>query len=203
MKIFCIGRNYVNHAKELNNPVPESPVIFMKPSTALLINNRPLYYPEFTSDLHYEAEIVIKICKNGRHVQPGFAHTYYDQWTLGLDFTARDVQIQLKSKGLPWEKAKAWDHSAAIGTFQPIAHVANIQALNFSLRKNGQIVQAGNTADMIFSIDQLIVQISKYFKLQTGDLVFTGTPAGVGPVQIGDVLEGFVQEQKVLSCEIK
>ena len=203
MKIFCIGRNYINHAKELNNPVPESPVIFMKPSTALLIKNRPLYYPEFTSDLHYEAEIVIKICKNGRHVQPGFAYTYYDQWTLGLDFTARDVQSQLKSKGLPWEKAKAWDHSAAIGAFQPIAKVPDIQSLNFSLRKNGQIVQTGNTADMIFSIDQLIVQISKYFKLQTGDLVFTGTPAGVGPVQIGDILEGFVQEQKVLSCEIK
>ena len=203
MKIICIGRNYINHAKELDNPVPATPVIFMKPSTALLIKNRPLYYPEFTRELHYEAEIVVKINKNGRHVQPGFASTYYDQFTVGIDFTARDVQRELKAKGLPWERAKAWDFSAAIGEFIPVSAVNDIQKLPFYLHKNGEVVQSGNTADMIFTIDHLIVEISKYFKLQTGDLLFTGTPAGVGPAQVGDRLEGFVEERCVMSCTIK
>ncbi len=203
MKIFCIGRNYIDHAKELDNPVPDTPVIFIKPSTALLIKNRPLYYPDFTKDLQYEAEIVVKICKNGRHVQESFAHTYYDAFSLGIDFTARDIQREMKAKGLPWERAKAWDFSAAIGEFQALSSIKDIQNLSFELQKNGESVQSGNTADMIFSTDRLIVEISKYFKLQTGDLLFTGTPAGVGQVQIGNTLEGFIEGRKVLSCTIK
>ncbi len=203
MKIFCIGRNYINHAKELKNAVPSSPVIFMKPSTALLIKNKPLYYPSFTKELHYEAELVVKICKNGRHVQKEFAHTYYNAYTLGIDFTARDVQRELKSKGLPWELAKAWDHSAAIGEFIPISKYFDIQEVDFSLQKNGERVQSGRTSDMIFPIDDLIVYISQFFKLQHGDILFTGTPAGVGPVEIGDRLVGYVEGEPLLNCEIR
>lgn len=202
MKIICIGRNYVNHAKELNNPVPKQPLVFMKPQTALVKNNRDFYYPEFTEDLHHEAEIVLKICKNGKHIQEKFAHKYFKEITIGIDFTARDVQSRCKSKGHPWEIAKAFDHSAPIGEFISIENI-DTSAIEFSLTKNGETVQNGNTKDLIFPFATLISHVSKYFTLQTGDLIFTGTPAGVGAVSIGDTLEGFIGNQKLLECKIK
>ena len=206
MKIICVGRNYMDHAKELNNPIPKKPLIFMKPPSALLVNNKPLYYPDFTKNLHYEAEIVLKIGKNGKYVQPEFAHEYYNQIAFGIDFTARDLQSELKQKGHPWEIAKGFDGSAAISEFISIEKV-NRSAIEFELKKNGETVQKGNTKDVIFSFDQIIVYISQFFKLQMGDLIFTGTPAGVGPVVIGDRLEGFIAERQqvnhLLSCEIK
>lgn len=206
MKVICIGRNYSDHAKELNNPVPSKPMIFMKPPSALLVNNKPFYYPEFTNDLHYELELVVKICKNGRHIQPSYAHKYYEQVALGIDFTARDLQTECKQKGHPWEIAKGFDGSAPISDFISIDKV-NRNAIEFELHKNGTLVQKGNTKDMIFSIDQIIVYISKFFKLQMGDIIYTGTPAGVGPVVIGDKLEGLLHTKDeilpMLSVEIK
>lgn len=191
MKIFCIGRNYVDHAKELGNAVPAQPLVFMKPPSALLVNNKPFYYPEFTNNLHYECELVLKICKNGRHVQPEFASKYYNEVALGIDFTARDIQQKCKEKGHPWEIAKGFDQSAVLSPFVPIERV-NRHAIEFELKKNGEVVQHGNTKDLIFDFDTLIVYLSKFFKLQMGDMIYTGTPAGVGPVQIGDKLEGFL-----------
>ena len=206
MKIICIGRNYAEHAKELNNPVPSSPVVFMKPPSALLVNNKPFYYPEFTQDLHHEVEIVLKVGKNGRHVQPEFAKEYYPEIGLGIDFTARDVQKRLKEKGHPWEIAKGFDGSAVISNFLP-ADQFNRGAIEFELKKNGAVVQHGNTKDLLFSFDDIIVYVSKFFKLQMGDLIYTGTPAGVGPVQIGDRLEGFLHTKTAVKsmfhCEIK
>ena len=206
MKIICIGRNYVDHAKELNNPVPSKPMVFMKPPSALLVNNKPFYYPEFTQDLHFEVELVIKIGKNGKHIQPAFAADYISEIGLGIDFTARDLQNKCKEKGHPWEIAKGFDGSAVISSFLPVAQF-NRHAIEFALHKNGQQVQHGNSKDMIFSFEDIIVYTSQFFKLQMGDLVYTGTPAGVGPVQIGDRLEGFLHtKQEVLSmfhCDIK
>ncbi len=206
MKIICIGRNYVDHAKELNNPVPSQPLVFMKPSSALLVNDKPLYYPEFTEDLHYEVEVVLKIGKNGRHVQPEFASKYYTQVALGIDFTARDVQARCKAKGHPWEIAKGFDNSAVLSPFVDISEV-NREAIEFRLDKNGETVQRGNTKDMIFSFQDIIVYVSKFFKLHQGDMIYTGTPAGVGPVKIGDKLEGFMslktEEKPMFSCEIR
>lgn len=203
MKIFCIGRNYADHAKELNNPVPAEPIIFMKPPTALVVNNKPFYYPNFTQDLHYEGEIVLRVCKNGRSVQPEFAHRYYDAVAFGIDFTARDVQERLKQKGHPWEIAKAFDHSAPISPWMPLEELPNPKDIHFQLKKNGQVVQNGHTRDLLFSFEALIVHISRYFTLQKSDLIFTGTPAGVGPVQIGDVLEGLIEGRHMLTCAIK
>ena len=207
MKIICIGRNYAEHAKELDNPVPERPVVFMKPATALLVNDKPFYYPEFTKDLHHEAEIVLKICKNGKHIQPGFAGDYYEEIAFGIDFTARDLQQECKQKGQPWEIAKAFDGSAPVSPFIPTEQVDR-SAIAFELRKNGTTVQQGNTRDMLFSIEDIIVYVSKFFILQMGDLIFTGTPAGVGPVKVGDRLEGFIhlkngEVRSMLNCEIK
>jgi len=206
MKIICIGRNYRDHAKELNNPVPKKPLIFMKPSSALLINKKPLYYPEFTQDLHHEIEVVLKVCKNGRHVQPEFASEYYKEVALGIDFTARDIQKLCKEKGHPWEIAKAFDGSASLSEFVPLDDVYE-EGIPFELKKNGVVVQSGHTKDLIFDFDYLITYVSKFFKLQMGDLIYTGTPAGVGPVQIGDVLEGNFKKQSnttpLLYCEIK
>jgi len=206
MKIICIGRNYADHAKELNNPVPQQPVVFMKPPSALLVNNKPLYYPEFTKELHYEVELVLKIGKNGRHVQPEFAEGYYPEIGLGIDFTARDLQQRCKEKGHTWEIAKGFDGSALISNFLPIEQ-CNRQAIEFSLRKNGEEVQHGNTKDLLFGFDKLIVYLSQFFKLQMGDLIYTGTPPGVGPVQIGDHLEGFLhtrtEVKKMFQCDIK
>lgn len=203
MKIIAIGRNYIDHAKELDNPVPDSPVIFMKPDTALLKDNRDFYFPEFSKDIHYEVELVVRICNEGKHVSEKFAHKYYDAIGVGIDFTARDLQSQLKSKGLPWEIAKAFDHSAVISPLLPKEEVENLQSIVFSLQKNGVEVQRGNTADMIFSVDRLITYISQRITLRKGDLLYTGTPAGVGPVQIGDRLEGFLQEKSMFTCNIK
>ena len=206
MKIICIGRNYIDHAKELNNPVPSKPVVFMKPSSALLVNNKPFYYPEFTKDLHHEIEVVLKVCKNGRHVQPEFASGYYDQVGLGIDFTARDLQSDCKAKGHPWEIAKGFDGSAVLGPFLPIEQV-NRSAVEFHLEKNGEKVQEGNTKDLIFSFEEVIVYVSKFFKLQVGDLIYTGTPAGVGPVKVGDRLTGFLHTKSTIKemfvCDIK
>lgn len=203
MKILCIGRNYIDHAKELNNPIPSSPVIFMKPETALIPKNHPFHYPDFTKDLHYEAEIVVRINKNGKHIEERFAGDYFNEIGIGIDFTARDLQSQLKEKGLPWEKAKAWDHSAPISrNFISVNEIKNLHDLNFSLKKNGTIVQVGNTKDMIFSIEKLISEISSFFMLKMGDLIFTGTPAGVGPVSIGDTLEAFIEDKSMLKVKI-
>lgn len=203
MKIICVGRNYADHAKELKNEVPSEPVIFMKPKNALLQNNHPFYYPEFTDNLHYECELVLRICKNGKHIQEKFADKYYDQLGIGIDFTARDLQDKQKQKGLPWEIAKAFDNSAVVGQFIPIAADLDKKDINFCLYKNKQIVQQGNTKDLLFSFDFLIAYISKYFTLNIGDLVFTGTPAGVGPVEIGDKLEAFIENDSLLEFEIK
>lgn len=203
MKIFCIGRNYLDHAKELNNPVPSEPLIFMKPSTALLVNNKPFYHPDFSDNIHYEGEIVLRICKNGRSVQPEFASRYYDAVAFGIDFTARDLQDKLKAKGQPWEIAKGFDRSAPISKFMPLGELKKPEAIAFQLRKNGELVQDGNTQDLIFSFNTIICHISRYFTLQTNDYIFTGTPAGVGPIQIGDVLDGYIEGQHLLQCKIK
>lgn len=203
MKIFCIGRNYSEHAKELNNPVPSEPIVFMKPPTALLLNNRPFYYPDFTQNLHYEGEIVLRIGKNGRSVQPEFADRYIDAIAFGFDFTARDLQDTLKAKGHPWEIAKGFDRSAPLSAFIPMDRVSNPSDIHFQTRKNGELVQDGHTKDLIFSFNQLVVYISRYFTLHKGDYIFTGTPPGVGPVQVGDVLEGWIEDQKILECAIR
>jgi len=203
MKIFCIGRNYAEHAKELNNPIPEEPVIFMKPPTALLRDNQAFYIPDFSNDVHYEVELVLRVCKNGKSVEREFASKYYDAVGLGIDFTARDIQSKCKAKGLPWEKAKAFDHSAVLGGFVSFDKLKDHKSIRFGLEKNGEVVQSGDSADMLFDFDALIVQVSKYFTLQQGDLIYTGTPAGVGPVAIGDVLSGQLEGEQMFTCEIK
>ncbi len=188
MKIFCVGRNYADHARELNNPLPTEPVIFMKPATALLKPGQDFYLPNFSQEIHYECEVVLKVCKMGKHIAPEFAHKYFQEFTLGLDFTARDLQRKLKEKGLPWEKAKAFDQSAFVGEWRSKEKYP-VENLSFSLLKNGEMVQQGNTQDLIFSFQQLVCQISRFFTLQVGDLIYTGTPAGVGAVSMGDTLE--------------
>jgi acylpyruvate hydrolase len=204
MKIICVGRNYVAHAAELGNEVPDSPMLFMKPHTALLTDNKPMYYPDFTNDLNYEAELVLKICKNGRHVQPEFADTYYDQIGFGIDFTARDLQQKCKEKGHPWEIAKAFDHSAPLSKkFIPVIDLPDPNSIKFEMSLNGQVVQKGDSALMIYSFNDIICYASRFFKLQLGDYIFTGTPAGVGPVKRGDILTGFIEGQQMLTCEIK
>jgi len=203
MKIICIGRNYRDHAKELNNPVPVKPLVFMKPPSALLIKNKPMYIPDFTKNLHYEAEIVLKICKNGKHVQSEFAKKYYKEIAFGIDFTARDLQDQCKAKGHPWEIAKAFDNSAALSEFISLGKVNQAAGIKFQMKKNGEVVQDGNTKYLIFDFDYLICYVSKFFKLQMGDYIYTGTPAGVGPVQIGDKLEGFIEGEKLMDCQIR
>ena len=202
MKIFCIGRNYAEHVKELNNAVPTKPLIFMKPPTALLLENKPLFYPDFTKNLHYEVEVVLRICKNGKAIQPEFANRYYDKIALGIDFTARDVQDDLKSKGQPWELAKAFDNSAVLSAFVDLKDF-NAANIKFFMTKNGETVQSGTTQDLIFSFDTVVSFISQYFTLQQGDLIYTGTPAGVGPVKVGDKLEGFLEGKSMFICEIK
>ncbi len=204
MKIICIGRNYAEHAKELNNEVPSEPVIFMKPETALIPKGHPFFYPEHTQDLHYEVELVLRVSRLGKHIDPKFAHKYYNEVGIGIDFTARDLQQQCKEKGLPWEKAKAFDHSAPLSQkFIPLANLPDHKRINFTLHKNGILVQSGNSSDMLFDFDDLIVQVSKYFTLKMGDLIYTGTPSGVGPVQKGDVLEAAIEGEKLLKLRIK
>jgi len=203
MKVIAIGRNYIDHAKELNNPVPEKPVFFLKPETAVLYRNNPFYIPDFSNEIHYETEIVIRINRVGKNISEKFAHRYYDEIGIGIDFTARDLQRNCKEKGLPWEIAKAFDNSAPIGKFISKSELVDVNAINFSLDINGKIVQKGNTADMIFNIDTLIAYVSKFFTLKMGDLIFTGTPAGVGPVVIGDRLIASIENKELLNFEIK
>lgn len=203
MKIICVGRNYIDHAKELNNPVPKEPVLFMKPSTALLINQRPFFYPDFSQNIHYELELVIQINKNGKAIDPKFAHKYYDKIGLGIDFTARDIQDKCKEKGLPWELAKAFDYSAVLGDMVPVDSLKDKSNIAFELKKNQEMVQAGFSKDMIFNFDAIISYASRYFKLLKGDLIYTGTPAGVGPVHIGDTLDGYLEGVQLLHVNIK
>lgn len=204
MKIICIGRNYIDHIKELNNNVPNEPIFFMKPDSSRLPKKAPFYYPNFTKDLHYEVELVIKINKLGKNISKKFAHTYYNEIGLGIDFTARDIQQDCKTKGLPWEKAKAFDYSAPMShTFIKKTEFNNIENIEFSLYKNKKIVQTGNSKNMLFNFDDLIVYISKYLTLKIGDYIFTGTPAGVGNVNIGDHLEGYIENKKMIDLKIK
>ena len=202
MKIICIGRNYSEHAKELGNEVPEEAVVFMKPDSAILRKGEPFFIPDWSDDIHYETEVVVRIDRIGKNIAERFAHKYYQQFALGLDFTARDVQAKLKSKGLPWEKAKAFDRSAFVSEWFDKRRF-DLNQLEFSMRKNGEVAQRGNTSDMMRSIDALIAEVSRYFTLKIGDLLFTGTPAGVGPVKAEDVLEGFVQDRKVFEVRVK
>lgn len=203
MKILAIGRNYVNHAKELNNPVPAEPVVFSMPDSALLKSNKDFYYPDFSKDIHHEVEVVVKICRVGKNIPIEFAHRYYDEIGLGIDFTARDIQTECKKKGLPWEKAKAFDGAAPISKFINKDQFKDVNQMDFHLDINGKRVQTGNTANMIFSIDYLIAYLSQFFTLKIGDLIYTGTPEGVGPVKIGDHLEGVLEGEKRLDFKVK
>ena len=203
MKIICVGRNYADHAKELGNDIPAEPVIFMKPKSALLQSHTPFYYPEFTNELHYECELVLRISKNGKYIQARHAPNYYNGITVGIDFTARDLQKELSEKGLPWEKAKAFDNSAAVGKFIDITPAINKKNINFTFHKNKELVQQGNSGNMLFSFDTIIEHVSNYFSLNIGDLVFTGTPAGVGECVVGDELEAFIENEMLLKMEVK
>jgi acylpyruvate hydrolase len=202
MKIFCIGRNYVAHIEELKNEVPTQPLVFMKPPTALLLDGKPFFMPDFTKNLHHELEIVLKISKNGKAIDSKFAHRYYDQIALGIDFTARDIQDDLKKKGQPWELAKAFDESAVLGGFTPLSNFDKSN-INFELKVNGASRQIGASNLMIYDFDTIVSFISQYFTLQKGDLIYTGTPAGVAAVNVGDKLEGYLEGALALSCEIK
>lgn len=203
MKLICIGRNYTEHIRELANEKPESPVIFIKPDSAILPKEQDFYIPDFSNDVHYEVEVLVKIKKVGKHIHEKFAHTYYDEIGLGIDFTARDLQAQLKEKGLPWEKAKGFDGAAVIGEWLPKAKFKDLDELSFSLFKNGEEVQKGNTALMLWKIDELISYASKFFMLKKGDVIFTGTPAGVGRIQANDYLSGVLEGQELFSVKIK
>ena len=204
MKIICIGRNYAEHAKELNNPIPAEPIFFLKPDTALLRNNAPFFYPSFSQEINYEVELVIKIGKVGRCIGEKFAPRYYSEVGLGIDFTARDIQQQCKAKGLPWEIAKAFDYSAALSSrFLPISRFESVSQIPFKLLKNGEIVQEGNSSDMLFHVDRIISYVSSFLTLKIGDLIYTGTPAGVGRVEIGDRLQGFIGDEQMFDFEIK
>ncbi|HQW69441.1 MAG TPA: fumarylacetoacetate hydrolase family protein [Flavobacterium sp.] len=203
MKIICIGRNYANHIEELKNERPDEPVIFMKPDTAILPKKTPFYIPEFSNDVHHEVEILVKINKVGKYIDQKFAHKYYDEIGLGIDFTARDLQNKLKEKGLPWEKSKAFDGSAIIGDFILKNIFSSIESITFELHNNGKVVQNGNTNQMLWKIDEIIAHVSNYFTLKKGDIIFTGTPEGVAAVKQNDVLEGFIENKKVLRLHIK
>lgn len=203
MKIIAIGQNYVDHNYEMSSVHPENPVVFMKPDSAILRKNRPFYIPDFSKDVHHEVELVIKINRLGKHIAKKFAHRYYTEIGLGIDFTARDLQRNLKEKGHPWEISKAFDSSAALSEFIPLSEFGHVQEIDFRLDINGKTVQQGNSAHMIFSVDEIIAYISQFFTLKIGDLIFTGTPAGVGPVTIGDRLEGYVYDHKLLDFKIK
>jgi acylpyruvate hydrolase len=203
MKILAIGRNYVAHIQELNNEQPSEPVVFLKPDTALLQNNEPFYYPAFSQDIHHEVELVLRVCKEGKHIEPKFASRYYDQIGLGIDFTARDIQNRAKEKGLPWETAKAFNGSAPISKCLPIADFPDLKNINFSLKINGITRQEGNTALMLFDFEAIICYLSRYFTLKTGDLIYTGTPAGVSAVKVGDRLVGYIEDKEMFNFEVK
>lgn len=203
MKLICIGRNYTEHIKELENEKPTDPVVFLKPDTAILLKKQPFFIPDFSEDVHHEVEILVKINKVGKHIAKKFAHKYYDQIGLGIDFTARDVQSKLKAKGLPWEKAKAFDGAAVVGEWLPRQHFEDVNNINFNLKKNGVVVQEGNTSLMLYKIDEIIEYVSKYFTLKIGDIIFTGTPAGVGKVIANDKLTGFIEDKQLFSITVK
>lgn len=202
MKILAIGRNYAKHIEELNNERPDEPVVFSKPETAILKKNAAFYYPDFSNDIHHEVEILVKICKVGKNIDEKFAHKYYEEIGIGVDFTARDLQSKAKAKGLPWDLAKGFNGSAPISEFVPKSKF-DLSNLTFSLKKDGEDVQVGNTSMMLFSIDYIISYVSKFFLLKKGDIIFTGTPEGVGPVQIGQRLEAFIEDKKMMDFEIK
>jgi len=204
MRIFAIGRNYAEHIQELNNERPDEPVIFTKPDTALLRNNDPFYYPDFSKDIHHEVELVLRVCKEGKNIEEKFAHKYVDALTIGIDFTARDLQQKAKEKGLPWDIAKGFNGSAPLADkFIPIGDLKNLKDINFSLQIDGALKQQGNTSMMLFNFDYIISYLSKFFTLRTGDLIFTGTPKGVGPVKVGNVLSAYIENEKLLEFEIK
>ena len=203
MKLICIGRNYTKHIEELENEKPSDPVIFLKPDTSILLKKQPFFIPEFSDEVHHEVEVLVKIKKVGKYIDKKFAHKYYDEIGLGIDFTARDLQAKLKSKGLPWEKAKAFDGAAVIGKWLPKIQFADIDNINFSLKKNEEQVQTGNTRLMLWKINELIEYVSKYFTLKIGDIIFTGTPAGVGKVFANDQLKGYIEDQEIFSIKIK
>jgi 2-keto-4-pentenoate hydratase/2-oxohepta-3-ene-1,7-dioic acid hydratase in catechol pathway len=203
MKIICIGFNYKSHIEELKKATPVTPVFFLKPETALILRNRPFFHPDFSDNIHYEVELVFRINKLGKHIQKKFAHTYYNEIGLGIDFTARDIQKEVFEKALPWEISKAFDGSAVVSRFIPKSNFNTLQNINFSLFKNKQLVQQGNTLDMLFSIDEIIEHISKFITLKIGDLIFTGTPCGIGKVEIGDELEGYIEGEPMFKCRIK
>lgn len=203
MKIVCIGRNYVAHAKELNNPVPEEPVVFMKPDSSLLLKNKPFFLPEFSKEIHHEVELVVRINRVGKHIQEKFAHRYYDEISLGIDFTARDLQAKCKEAGKPWEIAKGFDGSAVLGEFIPLDSLQDSKSIPFHLDINGKTVQSGNSSEMLFSIDRIISYVSTFVTFKIGDLIYTGTPAGVGPVAINDRLEGYIEDRRMLNFLVK
>jgi acylpyruvate hydrolase len=204
MRIFAIGRNYAEHIKELNNERPDEPVIFTKPDTAVLKNNAPFYYPDFSKDVHYEVELVLRICKEGKNIEEKFAHKYYDAIGIGVDFTARDLQQKAKEKGLPWDIAKGFNGSAPLADkFLPVSSFADLKNINFSLQVDGVTKQQGNTSLMLFSFDYIILYLSRFFTLRTGDIIFTGTPKGVGPVKVGNVLSAYVEQEKLLEFEVR
>jgi len=203
MKIFAIGQNYIEHNKELNSKNPTEPVVFMKPDTALLKNNKPFYIPDFTQELHYETELIVKINRLGKNIDASFSNRYYAEIGLGVDFTARDLQRKLKAEGKPWEISKAFDNSAVIGNFLPVSELGDVQNIQFRMDLNGKTVQNGNSSDMIFQINELVSYVSRFFTVKIGDLLFTGTPVGVGKVAIGDRLEGFIFDKKMFDFYIK
>ena len=203
MKIICVGRNYVEHIKELNNEAPNDPVLFLKPDTSILLKKQPFFIPEFSNEVHHEVEILVKINRIGKHIDRKFAHKYYDEIGLGIDFTARDLQSKLKEKGLPWEKAKAFDGAAVVGKFLAKSDFKDVDNINFRLEKNDKVQQKGNTSLMLWKIDTLIEYISKYFTLKIGDIIFTGTPSGVAKVNPNDILKGFIEEKEVFSIKVK
>ncbi len=203
MKIICIGRNYVKHIEELQNERPDEPVVFLKPDSAILLKQHPFVIPEFSNDVHHEVEVLVKINKVGKYIEPKFAHNYYDEIGLGIDFTARDLQSKLKEKGLPWEKSKAFDGSAVIGDFYPINEFNSLENINFELINNGNVVQKGNTNHMIWKIDELISHVSQFFTLKKGDIIFTGTPEGVSAVKPNDILEGYIENKKSFRIQVK
>ena len=203
MKLICIGRNYTEHIKELENEKPTDPVVFLKPDTAILLKKQPFFIPDFSNDVHYEVEVLVKINRVGKHIDKKFAHKYYQDVGLGIDFTARDLQAKLKTKGLPWEKAKSFDGAAVIGNWLPVSDFEDINEMSFSLKKNDEIVQNGNTSHMLWQIDELIEYVSKYFTLKIGDIIFTGTPAGVGKVTANDKLVGFLEDRELFSITVK
>ncbi|MCS6967847.1 MAG: fumarylacetoacetate hydrolase family protein [Cytophagales bacterium] len=203
MKFICIGRNYADHIQELKNERNQEPVVFLKPDTAMLKDNQPFYLPDFSNEIHHEVEILLKICKEGKYIEPQFAHRYFEEIGLGIDFTARDLQNKLKAKGLPWEIAKAFNHSAVVSHFVPLERYPNLYNLNFRLEVNGQIRQQGNTSMMLFDFATIISYVSRFFTLKKGDIIFTGTPAGVAPVAIGDRLQGYIEEDLFFDFQVK